>query len=88
MEKEQKEKKNLLNICVDKSKLERAQRAANGLAKPGSAELVLYGRCKAQGLEGDDLILAIYEGLAGLVSPDKATKNRENEKKMAKAKER
>ena len=76
----------LVNVCVDKEKLERAQRAVSGGAKSQSAESVLLARFKGE-FEGDNLVLEIYKGLAGLVNPAKAVQNRKNEAKAAKAKQ-
>lgn len=76
-----------INIqLVNQNKALRSVAAANGQAKPQSAEGVLAGKFKGEGLEGEKLVLAIYEGLKGLVNAKKAIKNRENEKKAQKEK--
>ena len=81
-----------LEGCVNAIKLERAQLAIQGLSHKRtpllseSAEWSLWQKGKEQGLEGNALILFIYEGLKGLVNVVKAKVNRENEAKLAKAK--
>ncbi len=70
---------------VNKTKAERAVTAANGRPKPQTNEAALAMKFKADGLKGEDLVLAIYKGLGGLVDAKRATQNRENEKKAAKA---
>lgn len=74
-----------LSSMVDSSKTLRAQNAVVGKAKAGSAESVLLAKHRGQS-EGDALILAIYEGLGGLLDAKKASVNRANEAKAAKRK--
>lgn len=72
-----------LDDLVNADKAKRAVLAANGREKPQTAEGALAARFKAEGLEGAELVRAIYVGLAGLVDAKKAAVNRANERKMA-----
>lgn len=69
---------------VNKTKAERAVTAANGRPKPQTNEAALAMKFKAE-LKGEDLVLAIYKGLGGLVDAKRASTNRGNEAKAAKA---
>lgn len=83
MAKEKAEKAvDLFGSLVNSSKLERAKKAVDGGAKPGSAELTLKVLL-SKDFQGDELVVEIYKGLGGLVNAAKAAKNRENEKKDA-----
>lgn len=68
---------------VNNEKAQRAVEAANGRADSQSAEDTLAAKYKAEGLDGKELVKAIYVGLAGLVDKTKAIQNRKNERKRA-----
>lgn len=69
---------------VNETKAKRAFSAVFGGAKPQSNEVILAGKLRGQGFEGEELVVEIYKGLGGLVDSERAAINRVNEKKSAK----
>lgn len=74
------------SMFVNDVKALRAFKAVYGGAKPNSNELVLVQRLRSDKLKGEELVKEVYVGLGGLVSVEKAKKNRANEAKAKKRK--
>lgn len=74
------------SMFVNAVKALRAFKAVYGGAKPNSNELVLVQRLRSDKLKGEELVKEVYVGLGGLVSVEKAKKNRANEAKAKKRK--
>jgi hypothetical protein len=70
------------SLMVNEVKSHRAFKAVFGGAKSGSAELVIASKLRAEGFSGDELFVETYKALGGLMNKEKATVNRENEKKQ------
>ena len=69
------------SAMVNEVKAIRAFKGVYGGAKANSAEVIAAVKFRAEGLEGEELVVAVYEKLGGLLDKAKAKKNRENEKK-------
>ncbi len=69
------------SAMVNEVKAVRAFKGVFGGAKPNSAEVIAAAKLRAEGLEGEELVVAVYEKLGGLLDKARAKKNRENEKK-------
>ncbi len=68
-----------LTACVNSDKLRRAKLAVYGGSKPNVNAVHLAAKLGVD-YEGDALVMEVYKGLLGLVDPERAAKNRENEK--------